>query len=223
MPVRLDPLPSTWAKGMLGESIGEVAAFHACGIRRPSNVIRMAGHERHAEIDSGPAESELLADDREQFALRFEGCRQELLKLCRHILGVSDGSEDAVQHTYLRAYANRSRFDGVNFPGWVARIAQHICIDVLRARWPSRELEDARGLATTHDEMRLVNAIQIRTILRGLPEQQRICLKLFYLEGYSAKEVAERAAFTEKQVKSYLQNGRRNFVLAWNALDKGTK
>jgi len=70
--------------------------------------------------------------------------------------------------------------------------------------------------------MHLLNAIQIRTILRGLPEQQRICLKLFYLEGYSAKEVAKRTGFTEKQVKSHLQNGRRNFVAAWNAVDKGT-
>jgi RNA polymerase sigma-70 factor (ECF subfamily) len=71
--------------------------------------------------------------------------------------------------------------------------------------------------------MRVVNAIQIRTILRGLPEEQRICLKLFYFEGYSAKEVAERTGFTEKQVKSYLQNGRRNFLSAWNASNKGTK
>src|ERR1039458_8174727 len=106
----------------------------------------MSDHERYAEIDSEPAESKLLADDREQFALQFEGCRRELLKLCQRILGVSDGSEDAVQHTYLRAYANRSRFDGVNFPGWVARIAQHICIDILRARWPSRELEDRKSV-----------------------------------------------------------------------------
>jgi RNA polymerase sigma-70 factor (ECF subfamily) len=180
----------------------------------------MAGHERQAEIDSGPS---ALAGEAEEFALRFEGCRRELSKLCRRILQASDGAEDAVQHTYLRAYASRSRFDGVNFPGWVARIAQHICIDVLRARWPSRELEDGRGFATTHDEMRLVNAIQIRNILRGLPDQQRICLKLFYLEGYSAKEVAKRTGFTEKQVKSHLQNGRRNFVLAWNAVDKGSK
>jgi RNA polymerase sigma-70 factor (ECF subfamily) len=177
----------------------------------------MAGHERHAEIDPGSAESSPLAAEGEQFAFQFEACRRELLKLCRHILGVSDGAEDAVQHTYLRAYGSRARFDGVNFPGWLARIAQHICIDVLRARWSSRELEDTHGLATTHDEMRVVNAIQIRTILRGLPEEQRICLKLFYFEGYSAKEVAERTGFTEKQVKSYLQNGRRNFLSAWNA------
>jgi len=182
----------------------------------------MADQERDAELDSGLAEFGSLAGEGEQFALRFEDCRRVLLRLCQRILGASDGAEDAVQQTYLRAYASRSRFDGVNLPGWLTRIAQHICIDLLRARWPSRELEDAQGLATTHDEMHLLNAIQIRTILRGLPEQQRICLKLFYLEGYSAKEVAKRTGFTEKQVKSHLQNGRRNFVAAWNAVDKGT-
>src|SRR5579862_4816228 len=112
----------------------------------------MAGHEQGAELNPGTAESDLLAGEGEQFALRFEVCRQELLKLCRRVLGTSDGAEDAVQHTYLRAYASRLRFDGVNFPGWVARIAQHICIDVLRAQWPRRDFEDIHGPATTLDE-----------------------------------------------------------------------
>ena len=60
---------------------------------------------------------------------------------------------------------------------------------------------------------------EIRSILAGLPEQQRRCLKLFYIEGYTAKEVAKATSFTEKQVKSCLQNGRRNFLLAWKAME----
>ena len=41
------------------------------------------------------------------------------------------------------------------------------------------------------------------------PEQQR-CVKLFYLDQKSYKEVAETTGFELKKVKSFLQNGKRN-------------
>jgi len=58
--------------------------------------------------------------------------------------------------------------------------------------------------------------MHIRAVLSELPERQRRCLKLFYIEGFSAKEVANATGWTDKQVKSYLQNGRRNFIRLWN-------
>ena len=44
------------------------------------------------------------------------------------------------------------------------------------------------------------------------PDQQQ-CVKLFYLEKKSYSEVAEITGFTMLQVKSYLQNGKRNLKL----------
>jgi len=160
----------------------------------------MAGRDGPADVPC------LRADDEEQLARGFEDCRPHLMKLCRRILGQADGTEDAVHDTYLRAFGNWSRFDGVNLPGWLSRIAQHICIDQIRARLPVRPLDEGDEPVTAGEEMRRVTAIQIRTILGKLPDQQRQCLKLFYIEGFSAK------------VKSYLQNGRRNFILEWEAL-----
>jgi RNA polymerase sigma factor (sigma-70 family) len=63
--------------------------------------------------------------------------------------------------------------------------------------------------------MQFLTAVQIRAILNRLPEQQRHCLKLFYIEGFSAKEVAQRTGFSDGLVKSCLQNGRRNFIREW--------
>ncbi len=63
--------------------------------------------------------------------------------------------------------------------------------------------------------MQFLTAIQIRSILSTLPEQQRHCLKLFYIEGLTAKEVAEETGYSQNLVKSHLQNGRRNFIREW--------
>jgi len=180
----------------------------------------MSGRDVPLEAACQPAESVLPADDGGQFARGFEDCRPHLMRLCRRILGRADGTEDAVHDTYLRAYGSWSRFDGVNLPGWLSRIAQHVCIDQIRAGFPIRPLDDGVEPVTVDDEMRRVTAMQIRTILGKLPERQRQCLKLFYIEGFSAKEVAEATGFDDKQVKSYLQNGRRNFILEWEALKK---
>jgi RNA polymerase sigma factor (sigma-70 family) len=162
----------------------------------------------------------LAPDNQESFAESFERCRPSLLKVCKRILGPNDGAEDAVNETYLRAYANRLRFDGTNLPAWLSRIARHICIDRRRMAALVGSLDDGSERGSTKDEMHLLNKIHIRTVLNKLSDQQRRCLKLFYIEGYSAKEVARETGFTVRQVKSYLQNGRRNFILEWDALKK---
>jgi DNA-directed RNA polymerase specialized sigma24 family protein len=46
--------------------------------------------------------------------------------------------------------------------------------------------------------------------------RQRICLKLLYVDRYTAAEVARLTGFTGKQVKSHLQNGRRRFRILWD-------
>jgi len=60
-------------------------------------------------------------------------------------------------------------------------------------------------------------AAEILAVLSRLPVEQQICLRLFYIEGYSAKEISMLARYSDKNVKSYIQNGRRRFKLAWHA------
>ena len=107
---------------------------------------------------------------------------------------------------------------GVYLPGWLSKIARHVCIDWIRRE--ARVLGIESEQASTDSEVRILTALQIRSVLKKLPENQRRCLKLFYIEGYTAREVAKATGFTGKQVKSYLQNGRRNFMHAWRAVEK---
>jgi RNA polymerase sigma-70 factor (ECF subfamily) len=49
--------------------------------------------------------------------------------------------------------------------------------------------------------------------LNKLNPDQKLCVKLFYLQKKSYAEVAEITGFSMMQVKSYLQNGKRNLKL----------
>ena len=49
--------------------------------------------------------------------------------------------------------------------------------------------------------------------LTHLKEEQRTCIELFFLQEKKYEEVAELTGFSAKQVKSYIQNGKRNLAI----------
>lgn len=58
------------------------------------------------------------------------------------------------------------------------------------------------------DEKPLDEAVQ--EAIQQLGEEQQICVKHFFFDGKSYKEISDQTGFTLKSVKSYLQNGKRN-------------
>jgi RNA polymerase sigma-70 factor (ECF subfamily) len=49
--------------------------------------------------------------------------------------------------------------------------------------------------------------------LQELGKEQKLCVILFYLEKRSYQEIAAATGFSQMQVKSYIQNGKRNLKL----------
>lgn len=52
--------------------------------------------------------------------------------------------------------------------------------------------------------------LELKRALNNLDEKQNLCMKLFYYDDKTYKEIAEITDFTTQQVKSYIQNGKRN-------------
>lgn len=79
-----------------------------------------------------------------------------------------------------------------------------------------REITE-RMMATPAEENNLAEHIQkdklleqLTNSLQELIPEQRICIELFYLEKKSYIEIADQTGYTLMQVKSYIQNGKRN-------------
>ena len=49
--------------------------------------------------------------------------------------------------------------------------------------------------------------------MQNLNQEQRTCIQLFYLKEKCYEEVSAMTGYTMKQVKSYIQNGKRNLKI----------
>ena len=54
---------------------------------------------------------------------------------------------------------------------------------------------------------------QMKNCLPKLKEAQRICVELFYLKNKSYQDIANETSYSLNEIKSYIQNGKRNLKL----------
>jgi RNA polymerase sigma-70 factor (ECF subfamily) len=155
--------------------------------------------------------------DRAAFASIADRHRRELQVHCYRMVGSLHDAEDMVQETFLRAWANRSTYEGrSSFRAWLYRIATNSCLDLIRTRrrvvpldarsgeraevsWlepfpdsmlPAHDDPAAATIAKETIELAYIAAIQ------HLPPRQRAVLLLRDAIGWSAKETADLLEFT---------------------------
>lgn len=65
----------------------------------------------------------------------------------------------------------------------------------------------------SHTQMREAGLLKLEAAINRLNEEQKECITLFYLKEKSYKEIVETSGYNIGEVKSHLQNGRRNLRL----------
>ena len=105
------------------------------------------------------------------------------------------------------------------FRSWVYVLGRNYCLMQLRAGKGHQELsldEVMESVPFLHPEENnskeaVLNALE--QCMQKLNDGQRQSVQLFYLEEKCYKEVVELTGYSMNDVKSYLQNGRRNLKI----------
>ena len=141
-----------------------------------------------------------------------EALRRFLLALC---CGNRDEADDIAQDALVKAYLSLSKYEGTTYEesgkgtAWLYRIAYNMFIDTNRCRrtmQPLDALEKREDSSFAADREFRYQALYIA--LEQLPLKERTAILLFYLKGYSIREIADIVNVTEDAVKKQLSRGR---------------
>ena len=131
-------------------------------------------------------------------------------------LGNFSLAEDAVQEAFVTAYRALPDLRApAAFPGWLRQIVTHQCSRFIRAKQlPLVGLEQAATLPdplpdpSQLSEKRALVA-QVQTALADLPEKERQVTTLFYIAGYSMKEISAFLDMPQSTITNRLRSARK--------------
>ncbi|MFL9485225.1 RNA polymerase sigma factor [Chitinophagaceae bacterium LWZ2-11] len=141
-----------------------------------------------------------------------------LLGTCMKYLKDEEEAKDSVQQIFLKVITELGKYKVDYFKSWLYMIAKNHCLMRLRNKNIIVSLEEKIAPATNEDDkIAFVEKDQTLTLIEeSLPElneEQKTCVTLFYLEKKSYQEICAQTGFTLLQVKSYIQNGKRNLKI----------
>ena len=143
-----------------------------------------------------------------------------LFGVCMKYLKNEEEAKDAVQQIFLKTITELQKYEVEYFKSWLYMVAKNHCLMKLRDK-PGRVVDLKEQMIVTNDEesskqLHIEKDKQLdlmNTSLNELNAEQKQCVTLFYLEKKTYQEIAEETGYSLMQVKSYIQNGKRNLKI----------
>ncbi len=139
--------------------------------------------------------------EREQDALRGF-----LLALC---CGKRDDADDLAQDALVKAYLSLAGYQNKGkFRSWLFKIAYNTFLNHKASCRTMESIDEARSLIGGLAADSSFEHQNLYLALRTLPPKERSTITLFYLNGYSIKEIAAITDASQDAVKQQLSRGR---------------
>ena len=151
----------------------------------------------------------------------FERYSLLVFGVCMKYLRNATDAQDATQHVFEKALGEVGKYEIPYFKSWIYSVAKNHCLMQLRSRSSkpgnTEEIpEDTIAELLTAQELKMKEllmeeqSLQLKAALNALSQEQKTCVEMFYLEKLSYHEIETRTGFSFSQVKSHIQNGKRN-------------
>lgn len=144
-----------------------------------------------------------------------------LLGVCMKYLKNEEEAKDSVQQIFLKVIQELQKYNVDYFKSWLYMVAKNHCLMKLRDKQNKIPAELTEKLMAAPEEetdwQAMVQTDQVMELmeesLKELNKEQQECVNLFYLQKKSYQEISDTMGFSMLQVKSYIQNGKRNLKL----------
>jgi len=174
---------------------------------------------RHDEA----ADIRLLADYRESGNLAVLGKLYKpymplVYGVCLKYLKDEELCKDAVMQIFEELIDKAAKHEVKQFRGWLYVLTRNYCLMQLRSakKMDVISMDDVMENSivlhpNNEDKEETIGALE--RCMEKLPSAQRQSVDLFYYGEKCYKEIADETGFTLNEVKSYIQNGKRNLKI----------
>jgi len=158
----------------------------------------------------------------------FERHTMMVFGICMKYLRNEDEAQDAVMLIFEKLLIDLKKHEVENFKSWLHSVARNHCLMHIRSGKSKMEkhkeyqkdapviMEKSFVLHQEVENDKEVMLTQLEECMKKLNQQQKETVELFFLKEKSYTEVAEMTGYSMNEVKSYIQNGKRNLANCMN-------
>ena len=138
--------------------------------------------------------------------------------LCLKYLKDVAASQDAVMDIYELIAVKLLTIEVRHFKSWLYMVSKNHCLMILRKHNPEVHtevfMESSEEMHLKEDKLDLEQDLEsLEICIEQLKEEQKRCVKQFFLERHTYQFISEETGLTLKKVKSHIQNGKRNLKI----------
>ena len=141
-----------------------------------------------------------------------------LLGVCMKYLKNEEEAKDSVQQIFLKALTELQKYKVEYFKSWLYMVAKNYCLMKLRdahGKIPVELTDKMKPVEQgSEGKIALLEKEKALTLLEAslddLNDEQKQCVTLFYLQKKSYQQITGITGYNLLQVKSFIQNGKRN-------------
>lgn len=153
----------------------------------------------------------------------FERYTDLVFLVCMKYLKDEAESQDLSMQIFEKLIGDLRHHEIRSFRFWLHTVTKNHCLAHLKRESKQRQYAEAyqqnfqeqhtlpARSGTEESWIQREETLQnLESAMDQLKEEQKICVELFYLKKKSYQEIANETGYSMKQVKSFIQNGKRN-------------
>ena len=159
-----------------------------------------------------------LSGDKTAFNQLVAKYQTQVYGLAVNYLRNFSDAEDLAQEAFLRAYLSLHQLrEPAKFGNWLYKITQNVCREWLRRKTNHEEMierirmNEIKEQVPTPDELAGAKELKerIHHAIDALPEQERLVVTLYYMDGLTQHDIADFVGVSESTVKRRLRSSQK--------------
>lgn len=161
----------------------------------------------------------LNSGNKELIAVLFERYTHLVYGICLNYFTDTEQCKDAVMEIFESLFHKLAENRVHNFRNWLYTVTRNHCLMAIRkngtfnrmkSRIMEQELKSGIVEMDADEEELKYSKAEIQSAVDKLCHEQGVCIRLMYIEEKSYKEISDITGYAMNEVKSYIQNGKRN-------------